>query len=469
MEYQKTLEEARKDFEKNILSTLKEFIRIDNLSPCFDLNWETNGKAEKAGMLLVNWAKSQGIKGLNAELYKEPKKTHMVFIEIESQGIDKTILLYGHFDKQPALGEWDEGLHPTNPVLKDGLLYGRGASDDGYAIFTFIESIKLIQKQNLKHGRIIITLESGEESGSPDLVSLLISLKDRIGNPDLMICMDSGCKDYSSLWLTTSLRGGANFELEIQCLKEDVHSGEGSGVAPDSFTILRILLDRLEDSKTSKVIAPLNVEIPKYRIDDAKILAEYLKEKTVTDLVKLENGVKPLSNDYTEVILNNTWRPSIVIIGLSGLPNAEEASNVLKKKIKVIVHVRLPPTLNRKDAEKIVIDTLTKDPPYNSKITARALISMNGWAAKDMNPCLKKSFTQSSKFLFGKDYYNCGEGGSIPFVSQLGELFPKCEILVTGVLGPNSNAHCTNECLNIDYTIKMIVALSHAIYDFSNQ
>ncbi len=469
MEYQKTLEEAKKDFDNEILPALEEFVRIDNLSPSFDPNWETNGKAEKAGMHLINWAKSQGIKGLKAELYKEPGKTHMVFIEIESQGIDKTILLYGHFDKQPALGEWAEGLYPNKPVLKDGLLYGRGASDDGYALFAFIESIKLIQNQNLKHGKIIITLESGEESGSADLVPLLISLKDRIGNPDLMVCMDSGCKDYSSFWLTTSLRGAANFELEIQCLKEDVHSGEGSGVAPDSFTILRMLLDRLEDSKTSKVIVPINVEIPKYRIEDAKKLGDYLKEKTVNDLIKLEDGVKPLSEDYQEAILNNTWRPSITIIGLTGLPKAEGASNVLRKNLKATISIRLPPTLNCKDAEKVVIDTLTKNPPYNAKITAKCLVSMNGWAAKDMNPCLKKSFAESSKFLFGKDYYNCGEGGSIPFVSQLGELYPKCEILVTGVLGPNSNAHCTNECLNIDYTIKMIVALSHAIYDFSNQ
>jgi len=420
-------------------------------------------------MHLINWAKSQGIKGLKAELYKEPGKTHMVFIEIESQCIDKTILLYGHFDKQPALGEWAEGLHPNKPVLKDGLLYGRGASDDGYAFFAFIEAIKLIQKQNLKHGKIIITLESGEESGSPDLISYYINLKDRIGNPDLMICMDSGCKDYASLWLTTSLRGTANFELEIECLKEDVHSGIGSGVAPDSFTILRILLDRLDDSKTSKVIVPLNVEIPKYRIDDAKKLGDYLKEKTVTDLVKLEDGVKPLSDDYTEVLLNNTWRPSIVVIGLNGLPKAEGAPYVLRKNLKAAISIRLPPTLNCKDAEKIVIDALTKDPPYNAKIKAKCLISVNGWAAKDMNPGLKKSFAESSKFLFGKDYYNCGEGGTIPFVPQLGELFPNCEILVTGVLGPNSNAHCTNECLNIDYTIRMIVALSHAIYDFSNQ
>ena len=469
MNYEKTLEDAKKDFEASMLPGLQEFVKIDNLSPDYDPEWETNGKAEKAGMHLINWAKAQGVKGLKAELIKEPGMTHMVFIEIDAQGIDKTVLLYGHFDKQPPLGVWDEGLHPNKPVIKDGLLYGRGASDDGYALFTIVESIKLIQLQNGKHGRIVITIESGEESGSPDLVPYLKKLKDRIGNPDLMICMDSGCKDYYSLWLTTSLRGVAAFEVEVECLKESVHSGTGSGVAPDSFTVLRLLLDRLDDPKTSKVVAPLNVEIPKYRIEDAEKLAAYQKEKVVTDLVKLGDGVKPLTEDYKEAILNNTWRPTVVVTGMTGFPAAEGAGNVLRYKTKAKLSIRLPPTFNCKEAEKVVCDVLSKDPPYNSKVTVKVVNSGNGWAAKDMHDSLKKSFSASSKFLFGKDYYNCGEGGSIPFIAELGELYPQCEILVTGVLGPGSNAHCLNECLNLDDTTRMTVALAHAIHDFCNQ
>ena len=469
MQYEKSLEVAKKDFDDNIIPGIEEFVRIDNLSQEFDPEWETNGKLEKAGMHLLNWAKSQGITGLKGELLKEPGKTHFLLIEIESQGIDKTILLYGHFDKQPSLGEWDKGLHPNKPVRKDGLLYGRGSSDDGYALFSMIEAVKLIQLQNCKHGRIVITIESGEESGSPDLIFYLKKYSERIGKPDLMICMDSGCKDYSCLWLTTSLRGGAKFEVEIECLKQDVHSGEGSGIAPDSFSVLRILLDRIEDSKTSRIIAPLNVEIPKYRIEDADKLAEYLKDKVITDLVKLAEGVKPLTYDYKEIILNNTWRPTMVVIGITGLPPVEDVGNVLSSKIKASLSFRLPPTFKGKDAEKIITELLIKDPPYNSKINVKAIVSINGWAAKDLHPSLKKSLSKSSNFLFEKDYYNCGEGGSIPFIAELGDLYPDCEILVTGVLGPGSNAHSVNECLNLDYTNKMIVALAHAIYDFCNQ
>lgn len=468
MDFERTLKEGQEDFQKSILPALMDFIRIDNLSPAYDPEWKTNGKLEKACEHLLNWAKNQGVKGLKGEIVKEENRTPLIFIEIEPNGIDKTVLLYGHMDKQPPLGEWAEGLHPTKPVIRGNLLYGRGASDDGYALFAIVELVKLIQNQGKKHGRIIATVEGGEESGSPDLVYYLKKLQDRIGNVDLMVCLDSGCKDYNALWMTTSLRGVAVVDVEVECLKESVHSGSGSGICPDSFSVVRELLDRIDDKTTHKVKIPLHVEIPPYRIEDAKKLAEYEKEKTVTEIVKLADGVKPLTDDYAEIILNNTWRPTAVVVGMTGFPAAEGAGNVLRNKTKFRLSVRLPPTLNRLEAEKHLYETLSKDPPYNSKVTVKVLQSGNGWAAKDLHPVLKTSLSESSKKLFGKDYFNCGEGGSIPFIAELGELYPKCEILVTGVLGPGTNAHCLNECLNMDYTAKFIVAMAHAVHDFCN-
>ena len=471
MNYDKTIEIVHRDFDNSIIPALQDYIRIDNLSPEFDPEWKTNGKLEKAAQHIIDWASKQGIKGLKAQMLKEENRTPMVYITIPatSDDIKKTILLYGHFDKQPHMSGWKEGLSALNPIIKDGYLYGRGASDDGYASFTIVESIKAIQEQGGKHGKIFITIEGGEESGSPDLMYYLNKIAVEMGKPDFMICMDSGCIDYNTLWITTSLRGIAKVDLTVEVLKESVHSGTGSGIAPDSFSIMRQLLDRLEDSKTSKVTDALQVKIPDYRIEDAKKLADYQKEKIVNDAVKLSEGVKPLNDDYSEIILNNTWRAMMTVVGMTGFPAAEGAGNVLRDKTKCKISMRLPPTFDCKKSEEVIKEVLTKDPPYNSKITVKVICSGNGWAAKDMHPSLKKSFSESSKFLFGKDYYNCGEGGSIPFIAELGELYPKCEILVTGVLGPGSNAHCLNECLNLDYTTKMIVALSHSIHDFCNQ
>ena len=229
---------------------------------------------------------------------------------------------------------------------------------------------------------------------------------------------------------------------------------------------MRQFLDRLEDSKESKIVDDLQVQIPDYRIEDAKKLGEYMKEKCVNDIVKLSPGVKPLSDDYAEIILNNTWRSTVVVTGMSDFPPAETAGNVLRAKTQCRISVRLPPTFNCKKSEEVLKEILEKDPPYNSKVTCKVMVSGNGWAAKDLCEPLKKSLNQSSQKIFGKDFYNCGEGGSIPFIAELGELFPKCEILVTGVLGPGSNAHCLNECLNIQFTKNMTVALAHAINDY---
>jgi len=466
MDYDKTIKEISEEFDNNIIPSLSDYVRIDNLSPNYDPEWETNFKIEKAGYHLLVWALNQGVKGMKGELIKEPGRTPMVYLEVPPQGSDKTLLLYGHFDKQPHLGEWAEGLGPTKPVIKDGNLYGRGASDDGYSTYTCVSAIKAIQSQGGKHGKIVITIEGGEESGSPDLIYYLKKISDKIGTPDLMVCMDSGCKDYNALWMTTSLRGVCILDLTVECLDESVHSGSGSGIAPDSFTIMRILLDRLQDAKTGKTLVPIDVEIPSYRVEDAKKLSEYMKEKCVSDIVKLSPGVKPLSDDYAEIILNNTWRSTVVVTGMSEFPPAETAGNVLRAKTKCRISVRLPPSFDCKKSEAVLKETLEKDPPYNAKVTCQILASGNGWAAKDLCEPLKKSLNESSKKMFGKEFYNCGEGGSIPFIAELGELFPKCEMLVTGVLGPGSNAHCLNECLNIQFTKNITVALAHAINDY---
>ena len=105
-------------------------------------------------------------------------------------------MIYGHLDKQPYEEAWSEGLSPTEPVIKDGRLYGRGASDDGYAFFSCMLAVKAAQLQNAPMPRVVLVLETEEESGSPSLIPLLKVAEDYIGKPDMCFCMDSGCFDY---------------------------------------------------------------------------------------------------------------------------------------------------------------------------------------------------------------------------------------------------------------------------------
>lgn len=467
MNYDQTKKIISDEFDKEVIPALCEFIKIDNLSPFFDTEWYTNGKLDKAAEFCLAWVLRQGVKGLKGEIIKHEDKTPLIYIEIDSHGSDKNCILYGHFDKQPHFTGWAEGLGPTTPVIKDGLLYGRGGADDGYAVFSSIAAIKNIQLQGGKHGRIVIVIEGSEESGSPHLMHYINHLKDRIGSPDLMVCLDSGAQDYDRLWVTSSLRGMYMADLKVEVLHEGVHSGAGTGLAPDSFMIIRNLLDRLEDSKTGKIVDALHVEIPKNRIEDAKKVADLKKDKILTEHVKLLPGVKGITDDFTELLLNNTWRPTLAITGAGGLPDYKVAGNVLRQSTTVRLSIRLPPSYDSSKAVGVVNEILTKDPPFNSKVTIEPRTPGNGWNNKEFSEKLHNHLNEASLNLWGKEYLSFGEGGSIPFIKQLADSFPACEIVVIGVLGPNSNAHSCNESLHIDYCKNITATLSHTLNNYA--
>lgn len=466
MQHKETLKFIDKEFESHVIPTLMKYIEIDNLSPCFDPEWANNGKAEKAANLLLEWAKNQNIKGLKGDVYKIENLSPIVFLEIESNGGEGNVFMYGHYDKQPHFDGWIEGTGPTTPKIIGDLLYGRGGADDGYSIFSSLLSIKAIQNFNLKHGKVCILIEGSEESGSPHLMQYIEKLENNIGSPDLLVCLDSGVKDYDRLWLTTSLRGCVMKDIEVKCLEEAVHSGLGSGQGPDSFNVIRQLLDRLHDSKTGDVTDKLQVKIPDSKMQEAKAVVNILGDKLV--LAKVLEGVKFCKEDLIDVYLGGTWKATLTVTGQTGLPPHSTAGNVLRASTSIRISIRLPPTLNNEEASKIIDEIVLKDPPYNSKVTINSMNSGPGWAANNYSDKLKNSLSNSSKQIWGKEAQTFGEGGSIPFINSLAVKFPKSDLLVMGVLGPGSNAHAANETLHVPYCKKITCVLSHAIKDMFN-
>src|SRR5208283_4507572 len=151
------------------------------------------------------------------------------------------------------LGEWRSGLGPYEPVREGDLLYGRGTADDGYSTFAAVTALLAAGGW---HGRVLILIEASEESGSPDLAAHLANLKDRIGTPRLVICLDSGGLSYDRLWLTSSLRGNLVATVKVDVLTEGIHSGQGGGVVPSSFRILRRMLSNIEDETDGRILLP---------------------------------------------------------------------------------------------------------------------------------------------------------------------------------------------------------------------
>jgi acetylornithine deacetylase/succinyl-diaminopimelate desuccinylase-like protein len=449
-------------FDRSIVPALVEYIKIPNKSPAFDPDWEKNGHMRRAMDLIVTWCREHQLDGMQMEVAQLPGRTPLLFIEVPGQ-IDDTILLYGHMDKQPETTGWREGLGPWKPVMQGDRLYGRGGADDGYSTFASVAALNLLASQRLAHARCVVLIEGSEESGSPDLPYYVDHLRDRIGAPSLVVCLDSGAGNYDQLWCTTSLRGLVNGNLHIDVIREGVHSGDASGIVPSSFRIARQLLSRLERESDGTILPErLHTQIPPERIEQAKRAAEVLG-KRVWDHFPWQEGVRPVVADPVEMTLNRTWRPALEITGARGFPDLGDAGNVMRPGTAVRVSLRLPPGVPADAALRLVTDLLTKDPPYGAKVRFEPEKASTGWNAPPLAPWLETALMESSRAYFGKPAMYLGEGGTIPFIHMLGQKFPAAQFLVTGLLGPEANAHGPNEFLHVPTAQRLTCCVADTI------
>jgi acetylornithine deacetylase/succinyl-diaminopimelate desuccinylase-like protein len=455
-----------KEWDDEIVPLLVDYVRIPAKSPDFDPAWAEHGFIDAAASMFAKWAKGKlaAVPGARVEIVRLEKRTPLICIEVpgDSEG---TVLLYGHLDKQPEMTGWGEGLGPWTPVIRDGRLYGRGCADDGYAMFAAITAILALREKGQKHPRCTILIEACEESGSADLPAYVDALSDRLGDVFLVVCLDSGAGDYERLWLTTSLRGLVNGYLRVSAMAQGIHSGDASGVAPSSFMVLRSLLSRLEDENTGKVrLKELFAPIPEERVSQAEAAAAILGDDLVTRYGLL-SGVKPLSPTPREIVLNRTWRPTLTTIGIGGLPAPEIAGNVLEPGVVAKLSVRLPPTLDADSAARRVKQVLEEAPPHGAHVRFELEGAAAGWDAPPLAPWLAASIERASKSEFAKPPAFMGEGGSIPFMGMLGAHYPKAQFVITGVLGPGSNAHGPDEFLHIPYAKKLTAAIARVLSD----
>ncbi|HLY07417.1 MAG TPA: M20 family metallopeptidase [Rhizomicrobium sp.] len=464
METQRLSNFVERIWEDAAVPALAEYIRIPNKSPAFDPEWERHGHMRDAVKLMERWARAHLPKGGTLEIVQLPARTPLIFMDIPGEGTE-TILLYGHLDKQPEMVGWAEGMGPWTPLRQGDKLFGRGGADDGYAMFCALSALLALHDQNVPHARCVVIIEACEESGSPDLPFYVDHLAARIGEPSLVVCLDSGCGDYDRLWLTTSLRGMAAGTLSIRVLDEGVHSGDASGIVPSSFRILGQLISRIEDETTGTIIPEeLYVQVPRERIEQAHDAARVLGA-SIYSKFPFAGGTRPVTDDLAELVLNRTWRPQLAVIGIDGLPTPQNAGNVMLPYTTARLSLRLPPTLPGSDAGKTLRRVLESDPPYGCEISFTGSEAATGWNAPSLSPWLSEAVTRASELAFGPAPAYMGEGGSIPFMGMLGEKFPRTQFVVTGVLGPHSNAHGPNEFLHIPTAKRLTISVASIIAD----
>jgi acetylornithine deacetylase/succinyl-diaminopimelate desuccinylase-like protein len=460
---------VQKTWDHSIVPTLHEYVKIPAKSPMFDAQWREHGHIDRAVELLRGWAGERPIEGLRIEVVRLEGRTPVIFMEAPGTGTD-TVLLYGHLDKQPEMVGWAEGYGPWTPVQRGDKLYGRGVGDDGYATFAALTAIQALQEQRVRHARCVVLIEACEESGSADLPFYVDALKAKLGTPSLVVCLDSGCGNYEQLWGTTSLRGVVGGVLTAEVLTEGVHSGAASGIVASSFRVLRQLLDRVEDSRTGAIIPrDFHVEIPRERLAEAREVAKVLGTE-IYDRFPFPPGGNPVSTDAYELILNNTWRPALAITGAAGLPLPADGGNVLRPKTSLKLSLRLPPTCEAGRAVRRLKEILEADPPYGARVTLDTYGDAgNGWNAPATDPKLLESIQRASASYFGKPAMFAGLGGSIPFMSMLGERFPQAQFLITGAMGPGSNAHGPNEFLHLPTGAKVTSCVAQVIADHTGR
>ena len=454
-----TLEKDINDFwDVNILPTLTEYIKIPNKSPAFDPDWKQNGYMHDVLELAKKWVEKFQPEGSIIHIDEGGDKTPMIIVEIPGER-EGNILMYGHLDKQPEMEGWKDDLGPWTPVFRDNRLYGRGGADDGYALFASLGSILSLKNQGAKLPRIVVLIEFCEESGSPDLPYYMDKFAETIGDVDLVICLDSGAGNYDQFWSTVSLRGMISCNLKVEVLNEGVHSGNASGMVPSSFRLIRQLISRLEDEVSGEILIPeLHADIPNHRYAEAEKMASALNGDFGS--FPWHNATSPMTKNTVDGLIGRTWKPTLSVVGSGGIPSIQNGGNVLRPYTELKLSFRLPPTVNCNIAMDAVDKVLNNDPPNNASVTIDWDEPANGWNAPKLSEWLENAIEDASQSFYSKAAMAMGEGGTIPFMAMLGEQFPAAQFVVTGVLGPNSNAHGPNEFIHIPFAKKLSASIA---------
>lgn len=466
---------THRTWEGEVLPALCDYTRLPCLSPAYDTAWEAAGHLAAAARLLADWCRARPLPGHSVEVVAPPGRTPVLLVEVpaepDPEGLEPsaatlagsrppTVLVYGHLDKQPPLGAWRAGLGPFEPVHEGDRLYGRGTADDGYAVFAALSALELLVAAGRSRPRTVVLIEGSEESGSPDLPAHLDDLSGRLGRPDLVVCLDSGCLTYDRLWTTASLRGLVVATLRVEVLEAGVHSGLAGAVVPSSFRLARQLLSRLEDEATGSLLLPeLWAEVPE---DGRRSLREVAATvpQAVSGALPTVPGLVLGGDDEGDRLVARAWSPALEVTGAGGLPPLDQAGNVLRPSTDLKLSVRLPPTVDAARAAAALAAALTADPPDGARVAVDLDAPGDGWVAPEPPEWVARAVADASAACFGRGAASYGEGGTIPFLAMLGARFPGVPLVATGVLGPGSNAHGPDESLHLPMAEAVTVAVA---------
>lgn len=229
-------------------------------------------------------------------------------------------------------------------------------------------------------------------------------------------------------------------------------------------------MDRIDTSSNQQICEELRVEVPSHVREEAKFMAN-LSGDVIWKKYKTHEGMTAISHEnLEELYLNNVWRASLSITGQEGLPDLSVAGNVVRPSTSVRLSCRLGPTQDPAKMTDIIEKKLTTDVPHGAKVTVRRGGFGTGWCRKEYQEWLDKALKDAgAEFYDGKEAATYGMGGSIPFLAELEKMYPTCQIVALGLIGPQTNAHAADEAMNLPYAKKLTCSVSHILGKIGNK
>jgi acetylornithine deacetylase/succinyl-diaminopimelate desuccinylase-like protein len=364
-----------------------------------------------------------------------------------------TVLLYAHHDVQPENdhAEWDSP--PFEPTERDGRLFARGAADDKAGIAAHLGALR-VYGDDLPVS-VTMFIEGEEEVGSETLPALLREHQSKL-EADVIVIADSGNWDIGVPALTTSLRGLVRVDVQVRTLTHAVHSGMWGGLVPDSLIALSRLIASLHDDRGNVAIEGLHGG-PAADVD-------YPEER-----LRAESGAVPgLEWIGDGSAVERLWtKPALSITGLDA-PKVDGASNTLVPSARAKISLRVAPGDTTENALACLRAHLEAHVPWGAELTVTVVDTGEPTRIDATGPAYDAARSAFTEAWDGTEPVDMGVGGSIPFIAEFLDAFPKASVLVTGVEDPDTRAHGANEGLHLAEFERVVLAEALLLHRLGN-
>ncbi|WP_236794826.1 M20/M25/M40 family metallo-hydrolase [Amycolatopsis sp. GM8] len=446
-------------------ATLSEFVAVPSVSPAFDSAWAAHGALVATVEQVASWLIERAdLPGVTAQVLRLDGRTPLLIAEIPAYAPgngadtqDPPVLVYGHLDVQPAGGGWS-AADPFRPVLRESTLYGRGTGDDKYVPVAVVSALEALRAKGRAHPRVVLLMETSEESSSVDLPAHLDAHGELLGHPELIVCLDTFVPDAETLWHSSSMRGIIVADLSVAVARQGMHSGMAGGVAPSSFRLMRSLLDRIESSETGICLLPeLHAEVPAGHRD--ALLRQVRRAGGISAGLPLLPGVRPQATGPADQLIAQSWSPSVAYVGVDGMPPTDAAGSVLRESTTVRLSIRLPPTIRAAKAAETLRTVLEADPPSGAAVRVDVHGAEDGWSAT-VPDGLRSLLDEAAAAGYGGPAAECGGGATVPPLGILARRFPEATVIPLGIVTPASNPHGPDENIDLNAAVRLTSALA---------